>query len=93
MCVCVLTGVKFDNFKWFGKLEESIMSLKQLRSKKGEKISIFSFNILVSTSVSCTDLLVSKLFNLFFKLNELKLEKEKFKSLYFSLISSTLGCL
>ena len=87
-----MKGVIFANFKWFGELEESIMLLKLLR-RKGEKTSIFSFSILVGMSVSCTDWLESKVFNLFCKLDKLTLEKEKLRPLYFSLIASILGCL
>ena len=86
------TGVIFANFKWFEKLEESIMLLKRLR-RKGEKISLFSFSILLGVSVSCTDLLKSQLFYSFCKLDKLKLEKEKFRVLHFSLIANIPGCL
>ena len=51
---------------------------------------MFSFNILVEMSVSCTDLLEAKLFNSYYKLGKFTLEKEKFRSSYFSSIKNIL---
>ena len=64
-------------------ISNALGNLKNLLCYVFEIISIFSFNTLVDMYVSCTDLLESKLFNSFCKLDKPTLEKKNSGSLYF----------